>query len=616
MNIYDNGGNQSILGWNYDGCPEFIRKVGTIVPGGLSKRTKAKNGQFNGKIAQKFASELMALYENNAGGFMTNDTIGCQWKSATHAGSMVLLYDKNTKKAKACYVDDADDSIKPYKTEYGKKIFGLLMHFLAQHDAEYLSSVEDFFNEVDKIKDPASEVLSQDGAKALAIASDSAYRQSIEEAATYFRCEIDNLDSIPTISPSELNISGTVTYSIGDTSLFSFQNNTATATPEEELSIEPGAYDLGNREFSDTEKAMMDASKLPDSIIISKEAAEIAQCISETSNDPIPARTFLFSGPAGNGKSTTAQCVASLINRPFIRQSLGPDSDKFDLLSATQPNTNKAASFSEDDVCREAGIPTFVELQFDVVSAYLALTGILPVMEGESVRVGDSVVSKEDFVYLCTEKWKDKYNEAVAKYKGGNESDFIFVDSPIIQAAKYGWVCEIQEPTLVMNSGELGLLNALLEEGVAYLPSGEMIRRHPDNVVIFTTNYGYEGCNALNQALRDRCRKEITFEMPSEEVLVERTMQRSGNTDRQMVTNMVKFMNSIREFCKRQMIGDGEIGERSLINWAADVAHGHSPYKVAIENVINKAASDPEERATLVDFLNNSTFKETRRKTR
>ena len=54
-----------------------------------------------------------------------------------------------------------------------------------------------------------------------------------------------------------------------------------------------------------------------------------------------------------------------------------------------------------------------------------------------------------------------------------------------------------------MQPGVLVGLNSLLEQsGSITLPTGEIIQRHPDTVVIVTTNVSYEGCRGLNRATR------------------------------------------------------------------------------------------------------------------
>ena len=55
---------------------------------------------------------------------------------------------------------------------------------------------------------------------------------------------------------------------------------------------------------------------------------------------------------------------------------------------------------------------------------------------------------------------------------------------------------------MISNPGVLVGLNSLLDTcGAVTLPTGERIERHPDTIVIVTTNIGYEGCRSLNQSI-------------------------------------------------------------------------------------------------------------------
>ena len=62
---------------------------------------------------------------------------------------------------------------------------------------------------------------------------------------------------------------------------------------------------------------------------------------------------------------------------------------------------------------------------------------------------------------------------------------YTYVETDFIKALKNGYVAEIQEPSTILQPGVLVGLNSLLEqEGTITLPTGEVIRRHPDAVVV------------------------------------------------------------------------------------------------------------------------------------
>mgnify|MGYP000305581774 CR=1 FL=1 len=64
-------------------------------------------------------------------------------------------------------------------------------------------------------------------------------------------------------------------------------------------------------------------------------------------------------------------------------------------------------------------------------------------------------------------------------------------------------------------AGVLVGLNSLLEQGGSItLPTGEVIHRHPDAVVVVTTNVSYEGCRGVNQSVLDRMNLTQTLNCP------------------------------------------------------------------------------------------------------
>lgn len=65
---------------------------------------------------------------------------------------------------------------------------------------------------------------------------------------------------------------------------------------------------------------------------------------------------------------------------------------------------------------------------------------------------------------------------------------FTYIETDFIRALKHGYLVELQEPTTIIQPGVLVGLNSLLEQkGSITLPTGEVIHRHPDAVVVVTT---------------------------------------------------------------------------------------------------------------------------------
>ena len=158
-------------------------------------------------------------------------------------------------------------------------------------------------------------------------------------------------------------------------------------------------------------------------------------------------------------------------------------------------------------------------------------------------------------------------------------------------------------------------LNSLLEQdGSITLPTGEIIKRHPDTVVVVTTNVTYEGCRSLNQSVVDRMSLVEDIELPEPEVMVQRAMAVTGATDEYQVSQMVQVVNDMAEYMRKNGISDGSCGMRSLIDWITSTEITGDPYRSALSTIISKASSDEDDRETLKTAVLEPIFAPTRRK--
>ena len=91
-------------------------------------------------------------------------------------------------------------------------------------------------------------------------------------------------------------------------------------------------------------------------------------------------------------------------------------------------------------------------------------------------------------------------------------------------------------------------------------PTGEIINRHPDAVVVVTTNVTYEGCRGLNQSVIDRMSLVHDVELPSPEIMAGRAMSVTGFDDDYQVAKMVQVVNDLSEYMRKNGIPDGSCG--------------------------------------------------------
>lgn len=179
-----------------------------------------------------------------------------------------------------------------------------------------------------------------------------------------------------------------------------------------------------------------------------------------------------------------------------------------------------------------------------------------------------------------------------------------YVETDFVKALKHGYVIEIQEPSTIVQPGVLVGLNSLLEQsGSITLPTGEAIQRHPDAVVVVTTNTSYEGCRGMNQSVLDRMSLVRDVELPSPEVMAQRAMSVTGATDEYEVSKMVQVVNDLAEYCRKNSITDGSYGMRSLIDWIISSEITGDVYESALYTIISKATADELDREALISTV-------------
>ncbi len=194
--------------------------------------------------------------------------------------------------------------------------------------------------------------------------------------------------------------------------------------------------------------------------------------------------------------------------------------------------------------------------------------------------------------------------------KGGQR--IRYVDTPLVEAIRYGYVCELQEPSCIANPGVLVGLNSLLDScQVITLPTGERVQRHPDTVIVVTTNSDYAGCRNMNQSVISRMDLIYDMEAPDLNTMVKRVMNVTGFTDEQEATKMAIVVRDIAERCRQTMITDGSCGMRELKSWVLSTMVTKDPYESAMSTIISSASADPDNRAELISSCLETQFART-----
>lgn len=338
-------------------------------------------------------------------------------------------------------------------------------------------------------------------------------------------------------------------------------------------------FSLSNRTLTAREQAMVPT--LPDWYIIPKEVVRVCEHAKVTTASSQPMRNFLFRGEAGTGKTMGAQAIAAGLNLPYTLMTCSANTEITDLVGQFIPDTGNSQS---DSNCTE--LPKISDITMHPPSVYMMLTG-----EYDEEKTEDDVLQK--LIEIAVGNLVEKEETPGQRIR--------YVDTPLVEAIRHGYVCELQEPSCIANPGVLVGLNSLLDNcQVITLPTGERVKRHPDTVIVVTTNSDYSGCRDMNQSVISRMDLIYDMEAPDLNTMVKRVMNVTGFTDEQEATKMAIVVRDVAERCRQTMITDGSCGMREFKSWVLSTMVTHDPYESALSTIISSASADPDNRAELI----------------
>lgn len=338
-------------------------------------------------------------------------------------------------------------------------------------------------------------------------------------------------------------------------------------------------YALSNRTLTARELAMVPT--LPDWYIIPKEVVRVCEHAKVTTASSQPMRNFLFRGEAGTGKTMGAQAIAAGLNLPYTLMTCSANTEITDLVGQFIPDTNgfHGSTPIED-------LPKISDITMHPPSVYMMLTG-----EYDEEKTEDDVLQK--LIEIAVGNLVEKEETPGQRIR--------YVDTPLVEAIRHGYVCELQEPSCIANPGVLVGLNSLLDNcQVITLPTGERVKRHADTVIVVTTNSDYSGCRDMNQSVISRMDLIYDMEAPDLNTMVKRVMNVTGFTDEQEATKMAIVVRDVAERCRQTMITDGSCGMREFKSWVLSTMVTHDPYESALSTIISSASADPDNRAELI----------------
>lgn len=537
-----------------------------------------------------------------------------EYKSSASADAYhLVVYDSNTGTLMASVYDSNMETFENYTLNSsgrdGAAVMMALFPMLMQDDEfkENFEAYQDELNAGYPHMDKATEYM--------ALMCDNAYRRIKDDScAAHIKVNVDKAGNLMRVSQTHLD-SGSFTPTTvlaGEFKIFA-QTGPAqiySATETIDHADFEGQYVLNKRTFMPQETMLI--PKLPEWYIIPKEVVDICKHAKATTGKSMQMRNFLLRGPAGTGKTMGAKAIAAGLGLPYMKYTCSANTEIFDFVGMIFPDsadgsTGGAQLDAERETLMQMGginyanvsklmkLPDLDDMDYDPAGVYMALTG-----------VENAAATSQDCMSIVLDRVTEKVRELsrTVEDKSSSGQTYRYVETDFIKALKHGYVIEIQEPSTIVQPGVLVGLNSLLEQsGSITLPTGEVIRRHPDAVVVVTTNTSYEGCRGMNQSVLDRMSLVRDVELPSPEVMAQRAMSVTGATDEYEVSKMVQVVNDLAEYCRKNSITDGSYGMRSLIDWIISSEITGDVYESALYTIISKATADELDREALISTV-------------
>ena len=571
---------------------------------------RCMNGTGEGAVGQIDANKSVAEYKSSVG----PDAYHLVVFDAASGSALASVYDKNTELIEQYVAHPSQRD--------GAAIFFALMPFLMS-DAEFDETFQEYYDQfIAGYPDMAK------ATESMAILCDNAYRRIKDDTCpAHINITVDKSGNLMRVSQGQLDSGSFVPTSVTAGEFTIFAKTGPAVIKKAGVVVEHtdfvGKYPLTpGRTLSALELSLI--PKLPEWYIIPPEVVDICKHAQKTTGRPMQMRNFLLRGPAGTGKTMGAKAIAAGLGLPYMKYTCSANTEIFDFTGMIFPETDAVSTGSseldrEREILKSMGgisyanvaklmrLPDLDDMDYDPAGVYQALTG-----------VENLAATVQDCMSVVLEKVTEKV-QALSKRAENRQSsgqNYTYVETDFVKALKHGYLVEVQEPSTIIQPGVLVGLNSLLEqEGSITLPTGEIIRRHPDTVVIVTTNVSYEGCRPMNQSVVDRMSLVKDIELPEPEVMVQRAMAVTGCADEYLVSQMVQVVNDMADYCRKNSITDGACGMRSLIDWVISAEISGDPYLSAKYTVISKATADEEDREALITTILDPMFAPKRKRT-
>lgn len=325
-----------------------------------------------------------------------------------------------------------------------------------------------------------------------------------------------------------------------------------------------------------TPEQEMRIPQYPDDYYVPDEVLEMCQCYLDGRGTKLPVSNLCWRGITGCGKSTGVALMACVLHMPLYIMTCSTNTETDYFLSAMLPVTSKM---------KNTALPSIEDIWIDPEWSYEALTG----------SHLDGATSQQ-----CLEK----YGEACSR-EDARSAGYHLVNSEFIKGLECGAIVEIQEVSRIRDSGVAVGLNEYDHPGALIpLVDGTFAYRHPDALVVWTDNSGYNSCRSIDPSVLRRMSLIIdTFELDKEKV-IDRAMYNTDNAlPRATMTALYEVWDAVRSYCDKEDITEGDLSPSDLEHWAARLAKcGLGSARDTVRKyIVSKMTTDRETQERIMD---------------
>lgn len=306
-----------------------------------------------------------------------------------------------------------------------------------------------------------------------------------------------------------------------------------------------------------TEEQKAKAAKMKPYYVVPDWVLEAAHNIKFHHDNPLipielKQKNLLLFGPPGSGKTEGAKAIASALGLPCTHISISANSDEFIFTGNIIPEVDGMNEGTPEILSQYKDVNELIEYaQLSPDTVYQEITGT----EKEDATLPDVI-----------QAYIKAFSAEIAK-NGSSNIRYKFVNSEFANALEKGGLVIIEEFTNARDRGIGTIINQVMDGYQEItLPTGKVIKRHPNAVIIFAANVDEAQCGELEASMLSRLKPMYRVEMPSKAEMIKRVKAVTGFNEMPILNKMADVIEALQLYIKENGLV-GVSGVREFIGW-------------------------------------------------